>query len=189
MALQPGKDIPDGTTVNGVEAETLGDVVRVFNDPTSGRPAWAFVALGHTHGQIRAVPLADATRTTSGHLAVPFTKARVVGAPDVEMASLHGEPPHSIDEADERRLTRYYARRDEGGTRAPVTGRIRPAGSGLGRRATHQPLSEQSRSGGQSRTDDGDRERDRLAQRLLTVLIGVAAVIGVVKGAISATRR
>ncbi len=199
MALEPGEQIPDGSTVNGVEAETLGEVVRVFDDPESHRPAWAWISVSHSHGLIRAVPLAHATRTTSGHLVVPFSKALVAAAPDIGSATADGQPPDRIDTADEARLTRYYGRRDEGGVRSPVARSTRPAGSGLGRRATREPQSQMNRSSSGS-GDDSDRNRDRrgdgdgsggdpLARRVLTVLLAVAVVIGVARGVATAGRR
>ena len=131
MALEDG-DLPEaGTHVTGDESESLGKVHRVFTDD-DGRAAWVQVELSHTHGEVRAVPMAQAMRNTSHGIAVPYSKAQLLSSPDLGGTAAGGDAPEELDDDTRRRLAGWFRLPvAESGGPVPVPAPA-PAGPGPG---------------------------------------------------------
>ena len=126
MALRAGETVAPGTTVTGLQAETLGSVAHVLTDDDD-RPAWAWVRAGHAHGETRALPLARARHDTTGDLWVPWTKAQLTAAPRTLSEVL-------LTPAEERELLRYWGlpEPDTGDRAAGAVGGAAAGGPGVG---------------------------------------------------------
>ena len=123
MALAPEDSVEVGTAVNGSQSESVGTVVEVLTDPRDGRATWAWVAVGHAHGLLRAVPL-DAAVRTAGGVSVPFTKAFVATAPEAVLPSRRELFPAAVVTAEQDRLRTHYGfAADAGAGRPRAVGR------------------------------------------------------------------
>lgn len=107
MSLQPQDRLEVGTAVSGAQSESMGTVAEVLTDPRDGRATWAWVAIGHAHGMVRAVPLGAALRTAGG-VSVPFTKAFVAAAPEAVLPSQRERFPEVVVLAEQARLHTHY---------------------------------------------------------------------------------
>lgn len=131
MALAPEDSLEVGTAVSGSQAESMGTVVEVLTDPADGRATWAWVAVGHAHGLVRAVPLGGAERTGGG-ISVPFTKAFVASAPEAVAPSERERFPAAVVTGEQERLHSHYGLRavDRSGPRAEEEGERTPFSRG-----------------------------------------------------------
>src|SRR4051794_33844956 len=91
------------TTVYGSDGEKLGKVGQLFLDNSTGAPEFVTVNTGLFGSNESFVPDAEA-ELQGDRLSVPFDKATVKEAPNVDVESGH------LDEADEQRLLTYYGR-------------------------------------------------------------------------------
>jgi uncharacterized protein (TIGR02271 family) len=89
-----------GSTAVGPDGKH-GSVGEVFLDDETGRPEWATVRTGLFGTKEAFVPLAEAT-VEGGELRVPYDKAKVKGAPHVDVSAGHLSPE------EESELYRYY---------------------------------------------------------------------------------
>ncbi|PWW24504.1 uncharacterized protein (TIGR02271 family) [Geodermatophilus normandii] len=89
-----------GSTAVGPDGKH-GSVGEVFLDDETGRPEWATVRTGLFGTKEAFVPLADAT-VSGGELRLPYDKAKVKGAPHVDVSAGHLSPQ------EEQELYRYY---------------------------------------------------------------------------------
>ena len=80
--------------------DKVGKVTQVFLDDRTGRPSWVSVRTGFFGTNETLVPLSEA-RYADGEVHVPFSKAYVKDAPNIDAA-------HHLDEAEETELYRYY---------------------------------------------------------------------------------
>ncbi|MDA8392019.1 MAG: PRC and DUF2382 domain-containing protein [Actinomycetota bacterium] len=103
-----------GKTVNGLDGK-IGTVTDVYVDERTGQPAWVTVKTGLMGSSSSFVPLTEA-RDAGGDIVVPYDKAQVKGAPNME------EDGHLSPE-EEVALYDYY----EGGIAAGTSG---PAATG-----------------------------------------------------------
>ena len=111
MALAPEDSLEVGTAVSGSQSESMGTVAEVLTDPADGRATWAWVAIGHAHGLVRAVPLGGAARTGGG-ISVPFTKAFVASAPEAVAPSERERFPPAVVTGELERLHAHYGLRE-----------------------------------------------------------------------------
>ncbi|NEM08913.1 PRC-barrel domain-containing protein, partial [Geodermatophilus normandii] len=121
-----------GSTAVGPDGKH-GSVGEVFLDDETGRPEWATVRTGLFGTKEAFVPLADAT-VSGGELHLPYDKAKVKGAPHVDVSSGHLSPQ------EEQELYRYY-------------------GLGTGT-TTGQATTGQATTGQAMTTGTSDRDRD-----------------------------
>ncbi|MEX5721639.1 DUF2382 domain-containing protein [Geodermatophilus maliterrae] len=89
-----------GSTAVGPDGKH-GSVGEVFLDDETGRPEWATVRTGLFGTKEAFVPLAEAT-VEGNELRVPYDKAKVKGAPHVDVSAGHLSPE------EESELYRYY---------------------------------------------------------------------------------
>jgi hypothetical protein len=95
----PGRDDLVGRTVLDAGGEKLGSVEQIYGDVANGPTTWALLSTGlFGLGHKSMVPIDGAHERDDG-LSIPYTKAQVEQAPEVE------DPPTTIDAA---RLTSYY---------------------------------------------------------------------------------
>ncbi|MGY1782506.1 DUF2382 domain-containing protein [Geodermatophilus sp. SYSU D01036] len=109
-----------GSTAVGPDGKH-GSVGEVFLDDETGRPEWATVRTGLFGTKEAFVPLADAT-VSGGELRVPYDKAKVKGAPHVDVSAGHLSPQ------EEQELYRYYGL----GTSGTATGQAMTTGTTTG---------------------------------------------------------
>lgn len=114
MTLAPQDHLEIGTAVSGSQSESMGTVVEVLTEPRDGRATWAWVAIGHAHGMVRAVPLGSAVRTPGG-ITVPFTKAFVAAATETVLPSQRERFPATLVAAEQDRLHAHYGLDTVGG--------------------------------------------------------------------------
>jgi uncharacterized protein (TIGR02271 family) len=88
----------------GADGDKIGRIADVFVDKASGQPEWVLVHTGLFGTRESFVPIAEATER-DGDIVVPYDKATVKGAPNVDA---DGE----LSEEEERELYRYYGMRD-----------------------------------------------------------------------------
>ena len=94
------RGIIGGTAVDN-NGDKIGKVGMVFYDDQTGEPEWVTVNTGFFGSSESFVPLRSATIEGRDTLRVPYSKAKVKEAPNVD-ADTH------LDEADEERLYSYY---------------------------------------------------------------------------------
>jgi hypothetical protein len=94
------RDLIGCTLVDG-NADKIGKIGQVYLDDRTGEPAWATVNTGLFGTNESFVPLADAT-LTGENLRVPFDKAKVKDAPNIDAE--HGH----LDATEEQELYGYY---------------------------------------------------------------------------------
>jgi len=95
--------LESGGTVVGQNGDKLGTVSQVFLDDETGRPEWATIAAGGLFSSRESfVPLAESS-LTGNEIAVPWSKAKVKDAPEIEV----GSDGH-ISEDQEATLYQYY---------------------------------------------------------------------------------
>jgi stress response protein YsnF len=116
-----------GMDVIGSDGERIGRAGSVFLDDDTGQPEWITVETGLFGLKENFVP-ADQATVEGDSLRIPYDKAKVKDAPQIEPTEGH------IDESEEAELYRYYGRSrmsDRTGTDAGTggrTGRGRTAG-------------------------------------------------------------
>ncbi|WP_369259745.1 PRC-barrel domain-containing protein, partial [Geodermatophilus amargosae] len=133
-----------GSTAVGPDGKH-GSVGEVFLDDETGRPEWATVRTGLFGTKEAFVPLADAT-VSGGELRLPYDKAKVKGAPHVDVSAGHLSPQ------EEEELYRYYGVGTSGTTTGQAT---------TGQATTGQAVT----TGTTGRDRDHDGVRDDLAGR------------------------
>jgi hypothetical protein len=89
-----------GRTMVDREGGKVGKIDEVYEDPKSGRPAWALVNTGMFGSKKMFVPLHDA-QPDGEDVRVPLEKARIKDAPSIEA---DGE----LSESEERQLFAHY---------------------------------------------------------------------------------
>ncbi len=112
-----------GSTAVGPDGKH-GSVGEVFLDDETGRPEWATVRTGLFGTKEAFVPLAEAT-IEGGELRVPYDKAKVKGAPHVDVSAGHLSPE------EESELYRYYGVGTSGTTTGQGTAGQGMAGQGM----------------------------------------------------------
>jgi uncharacterized protein (TIGR02271 family) len=90
-----------GSTAYTNDGEKLGKVGHLFLDDQTGRPEFVSVNTGLFGTNETFIPIADGT-FNGDRLTVPYTKAKVKDAPNVDVDAGH------LDESEERRLYEYY---------------------------------------------------------------------------------
>lgn len=88
--------------VYDTQGNKIGDAKHIFLDDVSGRPEWASVRTGMFGARESFVPIRDAT-LVEDHLEVPFDKAMVKDAPNVQVDS-----GGHLSAEEEHRLYEYY---------------------------------------------------------------------------------
>ncbi|SFT71747.1 conserved domain-containing protein [Geodermatophilus amargosae] len=111
-----------GSTAVGPDGKH-GSVGEVFLDDETGRPEWATVRTGLFGTKEAFVPLADAT-VSGGELRLPYDKAKVKGAPHVDVSAGHLSPQ------EEQELYRYYGLGTGTTTGQATTGQAVTTGTG-----------------------------------------------------------
>jgi uncharacterized protein (TIGR02271 family) len=94
--------------VYGSDGERIGKVKQVYANDQTGQPEWLTVSTGLFGAKETFIPLADAD-LSGERVTVPFTKAEVKDAPNVD-ADSHLSPE------EEQQLYTYYGRTDYDGT-------------------------------------------------------------------------
>ncbi len=89
-----------GLTLYGSDNDKIGEIADVYLDRQSGEPEWLAVKTGLFGSNLSFVPLREASTTGEG-VAVPYDKALVKDAPNVEA---DGE----LSPEEERRLYEHY---------------------------------------------------------------------------------
>lgn len=97
--IQPLLD-SDGTVVDN-DGDKIGKVSQVFLDDQTGNPEWVTVTTGMFGTAESFIPLGQAS-ISGDTVRVPYDKAKVKGAPQVEDSSAH------LSESEEGELYRYY---------------------------------------------------------------------------------
>jgi uncharacterized protein (TIGR02271 family) len=87
--------------LQGSDGSKIGTVGQIFLDDETGRPEWATVSTGTFSKKESFVPLAQA-ELTGDTLNVPYDKAKIKDAPQVDVDSGHLSPE------EEEELYRYY---------------------------------------------------------------------------------
>jgi uncharacterized protein (TIGR02271 family) len=90
-----------GSTAYTSDGEKLGKVGHLFLDDQSGRPEFVSVNTGLFGTNETFIPIAEAT-FDGDRLSVPYDKAKVKDAPNVDVDAGH------LDESEEQRLYDYY---------------------------------------------------------------------------------
>ncbi len=93
-----------GRNVYGSDGDKIGTATQVYADDQTGQPEWVTVRTGLFGLKESFIPLADTT-VTGDELTVPYTKAFVKDAPNVD------EDGH-LSPDQERELYAYYSRTD-----------------------------------------------------------------------------
>jgi len=91
-----------GRTVVDSAGEQLGKVTNLYLEGDSQRPAWAGVKRGLLRGGETIVPL-DGAEEADGDIRIPYERALVESAPDVD-------PDIELGEDEERVLREHYGR-------------------------------------------------------------------------------
>jgi len=91
-----------GRTVVDSTGEQLGKVTNLYLEGDSQRPAWAGVKRGLLRGGETIVPL-DGAEEADGDIRIPYERALVESAPDVD-------PDIELGEDEERVLREHYGR-------------------------------------------------------------------------------
>ena len=138
-----------GHDVYDPDGDKIGTVGQVWHDGT-GQPAWASVNTGLFGLNESLVPLQEAD-LRDDRLVVPFDKAKVKGAPNVDASD---DEPLRRDEVD--RLYEYYGISWAGGTRTGEVGETRRAREVGGTAGDHDYRG----------TDTGDDAMTRSEERL-----------------------
>lgn len=136
--------------VHDSDGHKIGSIGQIYLDNNSGEPAWVTVSTGLFGTRASFVPLAEAT-VDGDDLRVPYTKAQVKGAPNVEA---DGE----LSPAEEDDLYRYYGVDPTTGTTGQAT-----AGQGTtGHAAPGEQHTEQTpRTDAQNQGRDQGRDQDQ----------------------------
>jgi uncharacterized protein (TIGR02271 family) len=103
-----------GCDVVDDDGDKIGTVGQVYVDPATGRPNWATVRTGFFGMSESFVPLEDADHT-DGRLRVPYDKAKVKDAPNID-------PDRELSETEEDRLYEYYGHGGSGTTGYDASG-------------------------------------------------------------------
>src|SRR3954454_7333826 len=82
------------------EGDKIGKLEEIYLDEQTGKPEWALVKTGMFGGRSTFVPLSDA-QPADGELRVPFEKAHVKDAPNIEA-------DHQLTQQEEAELYRFY---------------------------------------------------------------------------------
>jgi sporulation protein YlmC with PRC-barrel domain len=90
-----------GQTVLDVNGDKVGSVEDVYYDEVSGRPEWLGVKTGLFGLNTTLVPISGTQPVGDGSLTVPYEKAQIKDAPNVD-------PAGGLGEADEQRLYQHY---------------------------------------------------------------------------------
>ncbi|GAB3302626.1 PRC and DUF2382 domain-containing protein [Geodermatophilus aquaeductus] len=171
-----------GSTAVGPDGKH-GSVGEVFLDDETGRPEWATVRTGLFGTKEAFVPLADAT-VSGGELRLPYDKAKVKGAPHVDVSTGHLSPQ------EEQELYRYYGLgHGSGGTAGQTTGttdtgRMENYGTGQSSEATDTRQTGNYATGQATGTTDTGQagtyasDRTRTDQDLTTAGAGTAGTTG-----------
>jgi len=119
-----------GTTAYDNDGDKIGKVGQLFLDDQTGRPEFVTVNTGLLGTKETFIPVADAT-FNGDRLVLPFDKAKVKGAPNVDAEGGH------LDEAEEQRLYEYYSMSygtdtDRSGVDLDRDGRDDTSGVGVG---------------------------------------------------------
>ncbi|WP_255953060.1 PRC and DUF2382 domain-containing protein [Streptomyces odontomachi] len=88
--------------VYDTQGNKIGDAKHIFLDDVSGRPEWASVRTGMFGARESFVPIRDAS-LIEDHLEVPFDKAMVKDAPNVQV-----DAGGHLSAEEEHRLYEYY---------------------------------------------------------------------------------
>ena len=89
-----------GQNLSDADGDKIGSVEEIYLDSDTGAPEWALVTTGMLGTKGTFVPLRDASEQ-SGTLRVPFDKATVKDAPNLD-------PDGELSQREERDLYRYY---------------------------------------------------------------------------------
>ena len=100
LSAEEARDVIGHNAVSA-DGEKIGKVGQLFIDDETGRPEFVTVNTGLFGMNESFIPVADATLTGDG-LTVPFSKDKVKGAPNVDVANGH------LDRDEEQRLYEYY---------------------------------------------------------------------------------
>jgi sporulation protein YlmC with PRC-barrel domain len=90
-----------GQTVMDVNGDKVGSVEDVYYDDVTGRPEWLGVKTGLFGMNTTLVPISGTQPVGDGSLTVPYEKAHIKDAPNVE-------PVGGLDDAEEEQLYRHY---------------------------------------------------------------------------------
>jgi uncharacterized protein (TIGR02271 family) len=90
-----------GQELHTRDGDKVGTIGQVFVDDHDGEPEWVTVNTGLFGSNESFVPLAEARLSEGGALVVPYTKAQIKSAPDMD------ESAH-LTEAEERALYEHY---------------------------------------------------------------------------------
>lgn len=99
MANEPNTSFLEHPVVDE-HGQSIGKVVDVVFDRSSGDPRWAVVKPGVLR-KGRYVPIEGAYRTDDGEIVVPYAKQLVASAPAAAS-------DHVLSDEEERTLRRYY---------------------------------------------------------------------------------
>ncbi len=88
--------------VHDAEGNRIGKADHLFLDDTTGKPEWVSVKTGWFGSSESFVPIRDAT-IVDDHLEVPYPKATVKDAPNVDV-----EGGHHLSAKEEQRLYEHY---------------------------------------------------------------------------------
>lgn len=100
-----------GATVRDRDGEKIGTVAEVYFDEATDHAEWITVSTGLFGMRTTFVPVEGATPANDDELRVPYEKARVKDAPNVEA-------DHDLTQDEERELYAFYGR-DYGERRSP----------------------------------------------------------------------
>src|SRR4051794_31673819 len=89
-----------GQELRGSDGEKIGTIEEIYLDTETQQPEWAVVTTGLFGTKQTFVPIRDA-RTSDGGVTVPFDKATVKDAPNVD-------PDGQLSEREEAELYRHY---------------------------------------------------------------------------------
>jgi uncharacterized protein (TIGR02271 family) len=152
-----------GQTLVDRDHDKIGEITDIYLDRQSGEPEWLAVKTGLFGSNVSFVPLAEA-QTHEGHVHVPYEKAQVKDAPNVDA---DGE----LSPEEERRLYEHYGRDfgdydDDAGT----TGRGDADAPAVGR-DTSGPTTDNAMTRSEEEVDVGTTQREAGRARLRKVVV------------------
>jgi uncharacterized protein (TIGR02271 family) len=90
-----------GRTMVDNDGDKLGKIDEIYVDAQTDKPEWALVTTGLFGTRSTFVPLAEANEADGDHVRVPYEKAQVKDAPNIE-------PDHELSQDEEANLYRHY---------------------------------------------------------------------------------